>query len=339
MILLSFQISFSQKTTVKGIVKVSKTFNPSIVNVIINDTINKLQKYNHLTYTNSRKVALQKNNFDNLYLEYEKNKEILLQLKNNKNYITHTDSLGNFEIEAKTTDSLYFKSLWHTTEKYLVSDLIKTKEINIKLKVEPCEVWPSHHEKPTRLFVFVGKKIKTWNSPSSYCNDSFNSRTLAKYEVVQNIYNVFPKDTIQFTSYSHEILIPQNYYPYESKFNKFDYSLLYVLEFPGEYIQVKYLFDDVYLTKEGKWASPLKPEGTVNYINPNESYHPKKINLITPIEFTYDIRLKDKMKQLFPESYNHLTNRKIRVTHGYYVEDLFKIRKTGWLKKYQYLFN
>jgi hypothetical protein len=33
------------------------------------------------------------------------------------------------------------------------------------------------------------------------------------------------------------------------------YCLFYVLEFEGEFVQ-KYLFDDVYMTKQGRWASP-----------------------------------------------------------------------------------
>ena len=93
----------------------------------------------------------------------ENNLEFLTQLLYDKNYRTKTDSLGNFEIQAKLSDSLFFESEYHTIKKYLVADLIKKKKATIKLKLEPCEVWPSHPEKPTKLYVFIGKKIKTWD--------------------------------------------------------------------------------------------------------------------------------------------------------------------------------
>jgi hypothetical protein len=72
----------------------------------------------------------------------------------------------------------------------------------VNLVLEPCEVWPTHTENPSKLHVF-GKKIKLWNSPQSHCNISLDSRTIAKYAVVSVIYGDYAKDTIQFTSYAH----------------------------------------------------------------------------------------------------------------------------------------
>ncbi|OXA76819.1 hypothetical protein [Flavobacterium frigidimaris] len=81
----------------------------------------------------------------------------------------------------------------------LTFQLVFSQEI---AKLEPCEVWPAHPEKPTKMYVFIGKKIKIWESPSSYCNvGALTSRVLSKYLVVKNIYGDFKKDTIQFTTY------------------------------------------------------------------------------------------------------------------------------------------
>jgi hypothetical protein len=329
--LVTFQMVFSQEIVVKGKAFNSKEHEHRGVNIVVNDTINRLMDYNLSLYSKFEKKSKFQNSEDDLYLQYEKNAEILKLLEANKKYKTQTDSLGNFEIKAKLSDTLLFNSYRHTTKKYLVADLVKKKKINIKLKLEPCEAWPSHQEKPTKLYVFVGKKIKTWDSPFSNCNNSFNDRTLAKYEVVKNIYGDFNKKTIQFTSYSHEITIPSY------SFEDYEYCLLYVLKYKGEFIQIKYLYDDVYLTKEGRWATPLIPKGSLNSISPDQ-FKPDKIDFLTPFELHYDEKFKKRLKMYFFESYIKIVGSKIEVTHGYYIEDLFEIRKAGRLKEYE-IFN
>jgi|GEM_PF-607967 len=335
--LLAFQMVFSQEITVKGKAFNSGKFNNRVVYIIKNDTINKQRKHSASLYANWKKNSKFENRKDNSYQEVSKSNDVIKLLLENKNYRTSTDSLGNFEIKAKLPDSLFFQSEWHTTKKYLVADLVKKKKINIKLKLEPCEVWPFHPEKPTKLYLFIGKKIKLWGSPSSYCNvGALDSRSLAKYLIVKNIYGNFKKDTIQFTSYIHSAPLEQNYIPFKTSFADYDYCLLYVLQYKGELIQVKYLYDDVYMTKEGKWASPLKPKGLFNTISP-DLYKPTKMNFITPIEFEYEDRFGNEINQSFPKNYNTITDGKITVNYGYYVEDLFEIRKAEWLKPYDYL--
>ncbi|MCI9843698.1 hypothetical protein [Flavobacterium pectinovorum] len=333
--IFTFQIVFSQKAIIKGNVQNTGTYSDRTVSIIVNDTINKLIKYNALQYKTVKANAI-KNKTDFKY-DYHKTDANVNQLHSNKSYSTQTDSLGNFEIRANLTDSLFFESYAHITQKYAVADLVKKKNLNLKLKLEPCEVWPEHPEKPTKLYVFVGKKIKAWNSPPGHCNLPSDSRTLAKYEVVKNIYGDYPKDTIQFTSYAHSAPLPQNYSPFKSSFLEYDYSLLYVLQYKDELIQVKYLFDDVYMTKEGRWASPLKPKNLFHTITPDSVNQPELLNFVDPIEFTYDERFEKQIIENFPEPYFKIDNGKIFVTHGFYVEDLFRIRKTGRLKGFDYL--
>lgn len=335
--LLTFQMAFSQEIVVKGKAFNSGKFNNRVVYIIKNDTINKERKLNHSLYVNWKEKSKFENRKDDSYREVSKNNLILDQLLKDKNIRTHTDSLGNFEIKANLSNYLFFESHWHTTEKFLVADLVKRKKIIVELKLEPCDVWPSHPEKPTKLHVFIGKKIKIWASPSSYCNvGALDSRAMAKYLVVKNIYGDFKKDTIQFTSYTHSYPIKQNYIPFKGSYTEYDYCLLYVLEYKGELIQVKYLFDDVYMTKEGKWASPLKPKGLFHSISPDQ-FKPEKMNFTTPIEFEYEDIFFKQIKENFSEQYNKISDGKIIVDFGYYVEDLFQIRKAGRLKEYDYL--
>ncbi|HQE34236.1 MAG TPA: hypothetical protein PLO52_04915 [Flavobacterium alvei] len=336
--LLIFQMVFSQEIVVKGKAFNSGKFNDKVVYIIKNDTIKKLRKHNDSLYENWKKNSKFQNRKDDSYREVSKNFGSDVLLFKNKNYCTHTDSLGNFEIKAKLSDSLFFESHWHTTKKFLVADLIKKKKATIKLKLEPCEVWPSHPEKPTKLYVFIGKKIKIWGSPSSYCNvGALSSRILSKYLVVKNIYGDFKKDTIQFTTYPpHSEVIHQNYNPFRTSFSEYDYCLLYVAQYKDELLQATYIFDDVYLTKEGKWATPLKPKGLRNTIAP-DLFKPEKINFITPIEFEYEDRFYKEIYQIFPSAYNTVSDGKIIVNYGYYVEDLLEIRKAGRLKEFDYL--
>lgn len=335
--LFTFQMAFSQEIIVKGQAFNSGKFNDRIVYIIKNDTIKKLRNQSKSLYANWKKNSKFEDRKNNSYREVTKSYQILDQLLHNKNYRTHTDSLANFEIKAKLSDSLFFESEYHTTEKHLVANLVKKKKIKIKLKLEPCELWPSHPEKPTNLYVFIGKKIKSWGSPSSYCNAfALDSRTLSKYLVIKNIYGDFKKDTIQFTSYIHVSPLRQNYIPFKTSFADYEYCLLYVLEYKGELIQIKYLFDDVYMTKEGKWASPLKPKGLHHTIS-TDLFKPEKIDFITPIEFEYEDKFEKQIIENFPETYNIIGNGKILVNYGFYVEDLFEIRKAGALKEYDYL--
>jgi mRNA-degrading endonuclease YafQ of YafQ-DinJ toxin-antitoxin module len=335
--LLSVQILFSQEIVVRGQAFNSEKFNDHVVYIIKNDTINKLRKHSKSLYTYWNENSKFKKRLDDSYKKASESSEILHQIFSNKYYKTKTDSLGYFEINAKLSDSLFFESNYHITKKYLVADLVKKKKINVKLILKPCEVWPSHQEKPSKLYVFIGKKIKIWDSPAGYCNGiPLDSRTIAKYSVVKNIYGDFKKDIIQFTSYTHSHPLEQNYIPFKTSFVEYDYCLLYVLEFKGELIQVKYLFDDVYKTKEGNWASPLKPKGLFNTIS-SDAYKPEKISFPNPVEFEYEDRFYKEIYQNFPAAYNTVKDGKITVNDGYYVEDLFEIRKAGRLKEYDYL--
>ena len=337
--LFSLQLLFSQEVVIKGQALNSTKLGDPIVYVTKNDTINKLRKINKSLYNNWRATSKFRDRDTDSYKKANESSEIIQQFLNNKEFRTKTDTLGNFEIRAKLSDSLFFESTDHTTKKYLVSDLLKQKRITVNLVLEPCEVWPTHPENPSKLHVFIGKKIKLWNSPQSHCNGiSLDSRTIAKYAVVSVIYGDYAKDTIQFTSYAHESPAKQNYIPFKSNYGDYEYCLFYVLEFEGEFVQMKYLFDDVYMTKQGRWASPSKPKGLFSTISP-DSYAPINIDFIEPIEFEYEKKFQEEISKSFPAPYNTVKDGNITVHYGYYVEDLFKIRKATRLKEYDYLLN
>jgi hypothetical protein len=97
---------------------------------------------------------------------------------------------------------------------------------------------------------------------------------------------------------------------------------------------MKYLFDDVYMTKQGRWASPLKPKGLFSTISP-DSYPPINIDFLSS---QLNLSMSFKKRSLkFPCSL-YRKGWGITVHYGYYVEDLFKIRKATRLK-FDYLLN
>ena len=114
--------------------------------------------------------------------------------------------------------------------------------------------------KNVNLFAFVGemilveefdpnknnkKKIKDPNSADSIIvteyvmDNAFN----CKYKILQNVYNTFEKDTIDFKTYDH----------YGNPgFENYKYVLLYVSKSKEEgYFHIKYQFDAIKKTKTG----------------------------------------------------------------------------------------
>ena len=77
-------------------------------------------------------------------------------------------------------------------------------------------------------------------------------------------------------------------------------------------------------------------KGLFTAISPT-SYAPTAIDFIEPIEFEYEDKFHEELSQSFPAPYNTVKEGKIKVNYGYYVEDLFNIRKAGRLKEYDYL--
>ncbi|WP_295654278.1 hypothetical protein [uncultured Mucilaginibacter sp.] len=186
------------------------------------------------------------------------------------------------------------------------------------------------------LYVFVGEKIEVKqfyikpfeiDSTSQHgirkmrinMDDGFNAR----YKVIQNVFNHFNKDTIEFIVFDHENLGTP-------PFSKFKYVLIFVSEINGKMYHQKYLYCDVYLTSDGKWASPGDPN---RFGNPSSK--PVKavpIQFKEPLIFDITDLPAIRVKKLYPEPYYKIENNKAIAVMGAYVDDLFEIEKNGYLK-------
>ena len=100
-------------------------------------------------------------------------------------------------------------------------------------------------ERKNSLVAFVGEKIEVIDMPYSAEGRDLGFR--AKYKIIELVYGNYSDDTITFDAYDH----------YGTPaFSHYKHALLYVSKYKGKYYHVKYQFDDVYQTKDGRWAGP-----------------------------------------------------------------------------------
>lgn len=319
---LFFSITvFSQTVLVKGIATDTITLARASfpLRVILNDTVSKRSKANHDLFLKALKEkALTKavQLISNLGNGEDK-------LDKDTNYVVMTDKNGGFQIRARPTDTLVFTSFRFITKKYAVSDLMKMKQINIKLEPEVCEELVRCYEKNAKLYVFIGEGINLKSLSDYYCDNVriLDSRFQAKYKVIKNVYGNLKQDTVNFIIYDHTGM---------PKFSDYKYVMLFVSERCGKLYHEKYQYFDVYPTVDGGWARPGDPYQF-------DPYRPKVVNGV-PLKFkdelTFDVTDKhpDYIKELYPEPYFKIENNKAFPLIGADAESLFLIKKEGVLK-------
>jgi hypothetical protein len=304
--LLTTSIIFGQKITVKG-KAINSKINRIPVIVTLNDTINK--------YDNSRNFNQEK--YESLFL--------------NKNYNTWTNKKNRFKIKAKLTDSLTFSSPSQITESYLVSDLISENKIKIQLKTEPCKEFVACEDNQPKLYVFIGKKLNVnYGGIDNYCSVnstriSMSTKYNARYKIIENLYGDYQNDTMKFVAYEHGG-------NGKASFAEYEYVILYVAEYCGKLIKLRYQDNNVYKTKNGKWATPYKK---LNYSKQDSA----KIKQPEIIEFEKDLVFKFSrgtdslwIERKYPKPYYEIKGVKARVIYGYYANDILEIMKKTILK-------
>jgi len=172
-----------------------------------------------------------------------------------------------------------------------------------------------------RLFVFVGEKIEVEALPHK--RYSMDNGFKAKYAILQKVYGDFPKDTIEFVAYDH-YGIPA--------FSKFTNVLLFVSADSGTYYHQKYMFNDVYKTKDGRWAGTYTDDYEHEY-NKHTKIKPVKIEFAEKV--TYPTKKVDEEgRQLtfsYPKPYFKTVGDSAIAVYGNYIEDLFKLKRDGYL--------
>lgn len=292
----------AQKVKIEGFIKLPDKNGWSISCIILNDTINKLDKLGV--------------------------KDVIIRdkLTANKDVFNYTDNTGYFSINAKLGDTLFFKNdpRRYYLEKYAVSDLIKKNKPIIELKLKPC-ITPKecNQEIPSKKYIFVGKKINiSYADTSDYCYMPMDSKYDATYKIEQEFGDHFPDSTITFTAYDHD---------FSHRFLFEDYNanvLLFVEERCGELIHKRYKFYPVYKTKDGRWATPVETYRSSYDKSEKKLYD----NIIFDKSVSFDLpeQLSDEemaqfIKNRFPEKYYTIKDGKAYPIMGRYAEDLAKL--------------
>lgn len=176
------------------------------------------------------------------------------------------------------------------------------------------------HNNP--LFAFVGEKISI--EPLPYKQGSMDNGFKAKFAIIKKIYGSFPEDTIEFLVYDH----------YGTPaFSNFKNVLLYVSADSGIYYHQKYLYNDVYQTKDGRWAGTYADDDYAHTYNKRTKIRPVKIEFAEKVGYPLELTDTEGNQLVFSVTepfYKKVGDSAIAV-YGNYAEDLFDLKKTGVL--------
>ncbi|MBS1734093.1 MAG: hypothetical protein JST02_12425 [Bacteroidetes bacterium] len=173
-----------------------------------------------------------------------------------------------------------------------------------------------------RLFVFVGQKIWVDALPSR--TTDFDNGFKAKYLVLEKVFGNFPSDTIEFIAYDH-YGIPA--------FSKYQNVLLYLSANSGTYYQQKYIYNDVYKTKDGRWAGSYAGDDYEHEYNKHTKIKPIIIQFTQKVAYPKKVT-DDDGKQFtltFPKPYFKTVGDSAYAIYGNYIDDLFKLKRDGYL--------
>ena len=181
-------------------------------------------------------------------------------------------------------------------------------------------------ESNNNLFVFVGEKIgvKPFSPTLPKGTILMDKAFKAKYKVIKEVYGHFEHDTIEFEAYDH----------YGSPaFADYKHVLLYVSQAEeGKWYHQKYMYSDVYQTKDGRWAGPYQVNDYNHEYNKDTAIKPEKLPFNEKVWYDVKGQPRENLFTRFPKPYYKIKGDKAYVVMGNYIEELFQLKKTGVLK-------
>ncbi len=191
-----------------------------------------------------------------------------------------------------------------------------------KPKVNPKDFIKNYNGENNKLFVFVGQKISVDNLPHK--EGSMDGGFKATYLILQKVFGTFLQDTIEFVAYDH-YGIPA--------FSNYDNVLLFVSADSGLYYHQKYMYNDVYLTKDGKWAGTYAKEDFGHEYNKKTKIKPVIIDFAKEVSYPTKIIRADSQVITFkyPKPYFKTIGEKSIAVYGNYVDELFILKRDGYL--------
>lgn len=182
--------------------------------------------------------------------------------------------------------------------------------------------------KGNNLLIFVGEKIEVTDisdtsSPDEF--DLFYGKYKAKFKVVEKICGDYDKNTITFIAYDHYGM---------PRFARYKNSILYLYKENDTFYNVRYMSDDVYKTKDGKWVSPYS---FMNYDSDSpfvSSIKPVKIEFAEEVSYDVKGRSRQFLERHYPSSYYTISNKRAIATHGNYVSEIVQLKKERGLSEF-----
>lgn len=191
------------------------------------------------------------------------------------------------------------------------------------------------------LIVFVGKKINLKYSPQEKKEKigirvkgkdtvhvkqyslSMDHKYIAKYKIVQLLSGSYSNDTIEFEVFDHYG---------EPSFANFETVLLFVSKHNGKLYHEKYQYFDVYLTKNGIWASPYSSSDYNHSFSSNITVKPETMSFKKEVSYPVDKLTKEEVEMRYPTPYYEIKNGKAIAKYGNNVNDLFILKQQTILK-------
>ncbi len=198
------------------------------------------------------------------------------------------------------------------------------------VKNNPIGYVKNYNGENNKLFVFVGQKNSVDNLPNR--EGSMDGGFKAKYIVLQKVFGNFSYDTIEFVAYDH-YGIPA--------FSKFDNVLLFVSSDSGTYYHQKYMYNDVYQTKQAKWAGTYAEEDYRHNYNKKTKVKPVIIDFAKEVSYPTKILRTDSQVVTinYSKPYFKIIGEKAIAVYGNYVDELFILKRDGYLTAREFFKN
>jgi hypothetical protein len=216
------------------------------------------------------------------------------------------------------------------TQVYKVRDLLERDSIHIVLQPRPCITFPPCEKADWKVIAAVVSQVRLLDDPYEDCPGVYHldRRYVASYKILQPILgNYKQNDTLTFEVFDH----------YGSPaFADYQNVLIYICDYCGRLVHVKYQYNNVYITEDGRWAAPYQ---THDYMwlaksGKTTTVKPELITFKKPVMFNLDGYAPEVVKQQFPEPYYKIEGNKAIAVYGNYIEELLEIKKLTRLKEY-----
>lgn len=230
----------------------------------------------------------------------------------------------SFHISLLVLTTLFFSCNGQTTTKKPNSnrqDSLTQNKTESK-KNNSIDYVKNYNGENNKLFAFVGQKISVDNLP--HREGSMDGGFKAKYKILQKVFGSFSQDTIEFVAYDHYGIPP---------FSQFDNVLLFVSADSGTYYHQKYMYNDVYLTKDGKWAGSYAEEDYGHDYNKSTRVKPIVIDFAKEVSYPTKIMRSDSqiVTVNYSKKYFKIIGDTAIAVYGNYVDDLFILKRDGYL--------